>query len=238
MFDDSGFEGVLLNLKHFNKVKILNSQNNLDENQKVFVGAGIILFALNQKLKSLGLSGLEWSYGIPATLGGLIVMNGGSFEHEICEFIEKVFVFDGEKFLTLKKDQIEFSYRHSSLKGNYVVLGAVLNLTKDKSENIEQKMKSFFEIKKSSQPCEFPSLGSVFKRFKKNNEMFYPAKIIDKMGLKGAIIGRAQISLKHAGFIINLGGATSQDYLKLIEFIEKKFSEIGLKVEREIIVLR
>ena len=95
LFDDSGFEGVLLNLKHFNKVKILNLQNNLDENQKVFVGAGINLFALNQKLKSLGLSGLEWSYGIPATLGGLILMNGGSFEHEICEFIEKVFVFDG-----------------------------------------------------------------------------------------------------------------------------------------------
>lgn len=238
LFDDSGFDGVLINLKHFNKVKLLDSQNNASDTKKVFVGAGINLFALNQKLKTLGLSGLEWSYGIPATLGGLLVMNGGSFEHEICEFVDKVFVFDGEKYDVLKRSELEFSYRHSSLKDRFVVLGAILNLKEEKCEVIQQKMQNFFESKKAAQSCDFPSLGSVFKRFQKNGEMVYPAKIIDNMGLKGVIIGRAQISPKHAGFIVNLGGATSGDFLKLIELVEEKFAEIGLKAEREIIILR
>ena len=236
LFDDAGFDGVLINLKHFNKIKVFDDEKT-EKLKRVFVGAGVNLFSLNQKLKQLGLSGLEWSYGIPATLGGLIVMNGGSFEHEICEFVEKVFVLDGKKFLSLKRHQIDFSYRYSSLK-DLIVLGAVLKLKKEKSEVIQQNMMDFYSIKRTKQPCEFPSLGSVFKRFEKDGEIFYPAKIIDNMGLKGVIIGRAQISEKHAGFIVNLGGATSQDFLKLIELIEAKFYEKGYQPLREIIVLR
>ena len=238
LFDDKGFDGVLINLKHLNTFKLLDKKDDIIDSKKVFVGAGINLFALNQKLKDSGLSGLEWSYGIPATLGGFIVMNGGCYGHEIFELIEKVFVLAEGKFLVLSKEQIDFSYRHTSLKDNCIVLGAILKLKHEKSQTIEQNMKEFLNLKKASQPCEFPSLGSVFKRFEKDGKVYFPAKLIDNMGLKGVKIGGAEVSKKHAGFIINQGGATSKDFLNLVVFIEEKFAEMGMKPEREIIVLR
>lgn len=231
LFEDKGFDGAIINLKHFNKVKVVG------ENE-VFVGAGINLFVLNQKLKNLGMSGLEWSYGIPATLGGLIVMNGGCFGHEICEFVKSVLVIEGSKLKVLKVEEIEFSYRYSSLKDWCIVLGAVLQLQKKDSLVIEQDMKIFLEKKRSTQPCEFPSLGSVFKQIRKNDEIIYPAKLIDNMGMKGVKIGGAEISQKHAGFIVNKGGATSADYLALVELIEQKLAAVGVNLKREIVILR
>lgn len=231
LFDDAGFDGVLINLKYFQKIKVCATQ-------KVYVGAGVKLFSLNLKLKDFGFSGLEWSYGIPATLGGLIVMNGGSFGHEICEFVDRVLVFDGKKLKVLKREEIDFAYRHSSLLGQYIVLGAWLKLEKESSCEIGKRLDNFFERKKASQPYELPSLGSVFKQIHNGEEIIYPAKMIDKMGLKGVTIGRAQISEKHAGFIVNVGNATSEDFLKLVNLVEKEFFKLGLHVDREIIYLR
>ncbi len=231
LFDDEGFDGVLIHLKHFQKLKRISTD-------LVFVGAGMNLFLLNQKVKKLGLSGLEWSYGIPATLGGLIAMNGGCFGHEICEFVESVLVFDGQKLKILNKNEIKFSYRHSSLKDRVVILGARLKLAQKGSEEIESEMQRCFERKKTAQPCEFPSLGSVFKQIRTEDEVVYPAKLIDNMGLKGVKIGRAQISQKHAGFIVNLGGATSADFLNIAMLVEQKLAEIGVQAKREIIYLR
>lgn len=228
LFRDEGFDGVLINLKHFNKIEI--------DNEHVNVGAGANLFYLNQILQKNGLTGLEWSYGIPATIGGLIANNGGCFGHEICEFVEEVIVLKNMKVFVLSKEQITFSYRFSSLKDNFIILNAKLRLKNESQETVKKNMLDFLEKKRMLQPCEYPSLGSIFKRIV-GDEILYPAKLIDNLGLKGVKIGGAEISTKHAGFIVNVGGAKSQDVVDLIEFIEKKLTEIGIHAEKEIIIL-
>lgn len=238
LFDDTGFDGVIVSLKHFNKISICTKsmiKNDPSHCHFVSVGAGVNLFVLNRKLAEMGLSGLEWSYGIPATLGGFIVGNGGCFGHEIADFVEEVTVLDDRKIKTLKKSVLQFSYRNSNLR-KFVVLSAKLRLKQQSSEKIRQDMMLYFNKKRESQPCEFPSLGSIFKHIKTENETLFPAKLIDEMGLKGFCIGGAQVSTKHAGFIVNKGGATSTEVLQLIELLENKFAQKGVKAEREIIV--
>ena len=230
LFDDSGFDGVLVNLKHFNDIKI--------SSESAFIGAGMNLFYLNLYLQKNNLSGLEWSYGVPATLGGFVVCNGGCFGHEICEFVEEVTVLKDLQILTLKRDEIEFSYRHSSLKDSCVVLEVKLRLRLDNADVIKAKMLSTLEEKRRLQPCDLPSLGSVFKRVIVKEEIVYPAKLIDNMGLKGVKIGGAEVSKKHAGFVVNTGGATSEDVQKLVQFLENKLANLGVFPEREIVVLK
>lgn len=229
LFDDNGFNGAIISLKHFNKIRVL--KNNIAN-----VGAGINLFILNQQLAKMGLSGLEWSYGVPASLGGFVVMNGGCFGHEIGEFVKEVCVLHNGKIKVLKKDEMNFSYRNSSLK-DYIIISVKLSLKNDTTDAIEKRMQMYFKQKCDSQPCELPSLGSVFKRII-SQEIIYPAKLIDNMGLKGVKINGAEVSRKHAGFIVNNGNATSADVLALIEFLEKSLADISVKPEREIIVLR
>ncbi len=229
LFDDEGFDGVIVSLKHFQKVQKCG----------VFVtfGAGINLFLMNNTLAKMGLSGLEWSYGIPGTLGGLLFMNGGSFGHEICEFVEEVVVFENGRLKRLRKPQLKFAYRKSNLSGS-VILSAKLRLKQDDSEFIMKRMKENLQKKREMQPCEFPSLGSVFKQVPCGTEVVYPAKLIDNLGLKGVKIGGAEISQKHAGFIINVGGATAKDILALIDFVDQKLQKMGVFAQKEIIFLK
>lgn len=227
LFSDDGYRGVVISLKYFDRISRFGNS--------VRVGAGTNLFALNVRLKEIGLSGIEWSYGIPATLGGLIFMNGGSFGHEICEFVEEVVVLKNDRILRLKKEQIEWGYRETNLQ-NVIILSAKLNLIPEKSAKIAEKMNFFLEKKRNTQPLDFPSLGSVFKVINKE-EIIYPAKIIDNLGLKGVKIGGAEVSQKHAGFIVNSSNATCQDYLNLMNFLQEKLAKIGVFVESEIIVL-
>ena len=192
---------------------------------------------MNKKLERLGLSGLEWSYGIPATLGGMVVGNAGCFDHEMGQVVKEVLVADGGKLKILKKDDLHFAYRSAKhndvdLK-NYVVLAAKLKLFHEKREKIAQKMANFLKKKRELQPCDKPSLGSVFKRIE-GNETIFPAKLIDELGFKGCKIGGAEVSTKHAGFIINDGNATAEDFLKLVEVVESKLAEMGVFPEREI----
>lgn len=256
LFDDAGFDGVLINLKYFNEIELgeleekerddccsctenkCNKCLPYNKNCIVKIGAGIKLFVLNQKLKKMGLSGLEWSYGIPATLGGLVAMNGGCFGNEIFDFVEKVLVLDGQKSKILKKEDISFNYRFCSLKDRYIILAVWLRLQKDEPIEIEKRMMNFFERKKFLQPCDYPSLGSVFKQIRNVDEIVYPAKLIDNMGMKGVKIGKAQVSQKHAGFIINLGGATSADFLALVVLIQEKLRGVGVEAKPEIVILR
>ena len=229
--NDNGFDGVIVSLKNFNKIKRIGET-------KVCVGAGVNLFTLNQRLKKFSLGGLEWSYGIPATIGGFLAMNGGCFEHEICDYVEKILVFENNKLKTYKKEEVDFSYRHCGLRGRAVILAVWINLQKESSEKIEKNMNENITKKRLSQPCEYPSLGSVYKRIFVDDKIVYPAKLIDKLGLKGVKIGRAQISEKHAGFIVNLGGATSADFVSLMKLIEEKIKGIGVCLKSEIIILR
>lgn len=228
LFSDDGYDGVLINLKHFNSISIYG--------EMVYVGAGVNLFYLNQFLQKNGLSGIEWSYGIPATIGGLVAGNGGCFGHEICDYIDEVIILRDEKVITLNRNEITFNYRSCDLKGECIILNVKLKLKFENHDVIKSKMLNFLEEKREKQPCEFPSLGSVFKRVM-TEEIIYPAKLIDNLGLKGVKIGGAEVSKKHAGFIVNCGNATSKDVLDLIKFLEEKLSKIGVNVEREIEIL-
>lgn len=229
LFDDTGFDGVLISLKHFDEIEKI-------EGNKVWIGAGINLFLLNNKLKNLCMSGMEWSFGIPATLGGLVVGNGGCFGHEIGNFVEEVVVLQNLTVKTLKKQDLMFEYRNSNLR-DYAVLKVLLKLKPSSSEEVQEKMNYFLNMKRNAQPCDLPSLGSVFKLVV-GKEIVYPAKLIDNLGLKGVRIGGAEVSTKHAGFIVNRGGATSHDVLNLVKFLEGKLAEIGVFPEREIVVLQ
>ena len=224
LFDDRGFDGAIVSLKHFDNIEF--------SNEKVIVGAGVNLFKLNAALKNHELSGIEWSFGIPATIGGFVFVNGGSFGHEICEVVDEVRVLRNGKISTIKRKKIDFGYRFSNIDG--IILQVVLKLKRDDSEKIEKRMMDFLEKKKQSQPCDMPSLGSVFKRIVSKSGTVMPAKMIDTLGLKGVKIGKAEISTTHAGFIVNLGGATSQNVKDLIALVEKRFEEYGVFVEKEI----
>jgi len=229
LFDEEFFEGVVVSTRHLDRIEKLG----LDT---VFVGAGVNAFLLNRKLKEWGLGGMEWSYGIPASFGGLVYMNAGAFGSEIKDVLKSVLVFDGSEIVELNADELHFSYRNSNL-GEMVVLGGKIGLiSKDKSE-IERTMNDYLEKRKLSQPYNLPSLGSVFKRVM-SEPMIYPAKLIDTLGLKGVKIGGAEVSKKHAGFIVNSGNATAEDFARLVELVEEKvFDKFKIKLEREVVFL-
>lgn len=227
LFPDKNFNKILISLKYFDKFKVCDSV--------VIVGAGLNLFKLNNLLYQNNLSGLEWSFGIPGTIGGLVYMNGGSFGSEICQFVKEILVIEDQKLKCIKREDINFEYRSSNLK-NAIILQIKLCLTKSNKETILKNMTNFYNIKKEKQPCDLPSLGSVFK-INFDKEIVYPAKLIDNLGLKGVKIGGAEISQKHAGFIVNSNHATSKDVLDLVEFVEQKAKENGVTLKREIIVL-
>ncbi len=222
LFPDGNLKTILISLRHFNVIKVLSKK-------RVYVEAGVNLFTLNYFLKNNNLGGLEWSFGIPASVGGAVFMNAGAFGHSISERVESVKVLKSDRVSVIKGVDINFSYRKSNIDG--VILGVVFKCEiKDKKE-IEQEQNAFLECRKSTQPFNKNSAGSVFKR----NGKILPAKIIDECGLKGCKSGDAEISQKHAGFIINNKNAKASDVLSLIKFIQEK---TGKNFELEIIILK
>ena len=228
LFSDNGFDGVVISLKHFCKIKKVGDW--------VWCGAGAKLFALHKKLIEWGLSGFEWSYGIPATIGGLTKMNAGCFGHEISELIESVVCFDDGKLQKIDKNALKFGYRWANF-GNKTILWVKLQLKKELPNLVEKACFENFAQKQKTQPLNYPSLGSVFKRCEKDGEIVYPAKLIDNLGLKGVKIGGAEISKKHAGFVVNVDNATSKDFLDLVKLAEVECAKCGISLCREIIVV-
>lgn len=224
LFPDHDLKSVLISLKKFDKIKILRSTST---GAKVYVEAGTNLFSLHNFCALNSLAGLEWSYGIPASFGGLIYMNGGAYGSEIANFVLRVKVLSGGKVGWLRRKDINFQHRKSNIDG--IILGAEIKLTNGEKNEILKLQKQYLENRKHSQPLDKPSAGSVFKRGK-----LLPAKIIDKFSLKGSKIGGAEISQKHAGFIVNIGGAKSADVRALISFIKQK---TGINFKEEIIIL-
>lgn len=218
--------------KDFKKIKLKQCQDFF----LVDVGAGVNIFALNNFLKTNGVSGLEWSYGIPGTVGGAVIMNAGSFGYEFGEFVSAVKVLKNNKAIWVK--DFFFDYRNSSFKmSNEIVLECRLKLMKGFSKDIEEKQQNAFNKKKLTQPYSENSAGSVFKHIKIDDKIYYPAKIIDNIGLKGVKIGGAEISEKHSGFIITKN-AKATDVLKLIKFTKKEIKKkTNLVVKEEIIII-
>jgi len=181
------------------------------------------------------LQGLEFAWGIPGTIGGAVVMNAGAFGSQMSEIVEEVLTFDGENIFALKGDALRFSYRSSIFREKgWLVLKVKIRLKHGIKEKIRGRMRRIMKQRFESQPLDFPSAGSVFKR---PTETFYVGKAIEDLGLKGYAIGGAEISKKHAGFIINRGGATAEDVKRLISCIQQKvYTHFGVLLEPEVVL--
>lgn len=188
------------------------------------------------KAAELSLSGLEFASGIPGTIGGAVYMNAGAYGGEMAQIVEAVRVMDpGGRLLTLAGDDLRFGYRSTALKGSdYIVLSVRVRLTGGDRKLIEAKMDELNGRRVAKQPLEYPSAGSTFKRPPGN----FAGTLIEKAGLKGFTVGGAQVSAKHAGFIINTGGATASDVLALIRTVQAKvMAASGVSLEPEVLIL-
>ena len=225
LVSDSGIDGIVAEIA-IKKYEIL-------ENNKIVLGAGNKISEIAQKLLKDEFTGFEELSGIPGTIGGAIRMNAGANGKEMKDLVETVTLMDRDgNIRTLKNDEMQFEYRKSILKiKDDIVIQTTICLQKGKKEEIKNKMDELKEKRTKTQPLEYPSAGSTFKR----GEDFITAKLIDEAGLKGYKIGDAQISEKHAGFIINKGNATAKDVLQLIKYTQDKiFKNTGKKIEPEI----
>lgn len=233
LISDKGIKGIVLKIA-FEDVSIEEKENN---SVIVNCGAGVKMMALAQKFKQLEITGFEEFAGIPGTIGGANYMNAGAYGKELKDIVieTKCLNKQTQEIEILKNSEQELKYRESIFKSKkYIILETKLKLEKGKKEDIEEKMNEYLHQRKEKQPLEYPSAGSTFKR----GENFITAKLIDECGLKGYKIGGAEISEKHAGFIINKGNATSKDILDLIEYTKKKVYEkfkVNIKEEVEII---
>lgn len=198
--------------------------------------AGISLCQLALFAWKQGLAGLAFAHGIPGTLGGGVVMNAGAYGGELKDVIADVTALYPDGVRTLTADEMGFSYRHSAFSsGEGIVLGAKLKLEPGDPNAIKAKMDELMARRKASQPLEFPSAGSTFKR----PPGHYAGPLIESCGLKGARIGGAEVSCKHAGFVVNAGGATCADVLALMEKVQKTvFDTYGVLLEPEVKIVR
>lgn len=231
---DKGVRGIAIQI-NIKKFEIIDN-NDLDksEDMQIILGAGNKISETAQKLLKENITGFEELAGIPGTIGGAIKMNAGAYKKEIKDILECATVIDyNGNIIKLSNQDLKFEYRKSILFiEKYIVIEAIFNLKKGKSEEIKEKMDEYKKSRIEKQPVEYPSAGSTFKRG--NN--YITAKLIDEAGLKGYTIGGAQVSEKHAGFIINKGNATAKDILELIEYVKKKVYEtskekISLEIE-------
>ena len=199
--------------------------------------AGTNLVSLCRFALENSLSGLEFAFGIPGTCGGAIFMNAGAYGGEMKDVLTEITHLTPDmKIETIPAEKADLSYRHSVYKGNgCIILSAKVKLKKDTRENIKGRMDDFLGRRKDKQPLEYPSAGSTFKR----PEGYFAGALIEQCNLKGKTVGGAQVSEKHAGFVINKGGATSADILQLIDLIRETVkTETGVTLEPEVIVLR
>lgn len=196
------------------------------------VGAGVRLTAAAQAAAGQSLSGLEFAYGIPGLVGGALAMNAGAYGGEMAQIVQSVRILepDGE-IREFSNELMEFGYRKSALKNGRIALSATLLLHRGEEEAIRARMAQYKSARQEKQPLNFPSAGSVFKR----PEGHFAGALIENAGLKGVSVGGAQVSQKHAGFIVNTGTATCQDVLELIKLIQKRVLEqSGVQLETEL----
>ena len=228
LFDDEGYDGAVITTLSLDTISV---GDNL-----ISCFAGVSVTALSRFAMENSLKGLSFAYGIPGSVGGAVYMNAGAYNGEIRDVLIGscyLDLTDGETKV-LRAQEHKFGYRYSSYKDHpeRIITSAAFKLETGDREEIKAEMDDFMERRRTKQPLEFPSAGSVFKRHPGR----YTAQMIDEAGLKGACIGGAEVSVKHAGFIINKGGATCADVLKLIDLIKNTILErFGIEIECEVI---
>lgn len=224
MIISSKYDGVLIKLSKFDK---LNIEGNI-----VTVGSGYSLPKLALKCAKENLSGLEFAYGIPATVGGAIYQNAGAYYSSLDKVIKSaVILSDNGEIITLNKDDLNLKYRDSIFKHkNYICLEVTFELSKGVYEESLKQMQENLKSRKDSQPIDYPSAGSVFR----NPKGYSAGKLIEEAGLKGLRVGDAMVSYKHANFIVNVGQASAEDILKLIRLVQSEVAlKTGIKLECE-----
>ena len=199
-------------------------------------GSGVSLAAASRKAAELGLSGMEFAVGIPGSIGGAVYMNAGAYDGEMAKVVTGVRVMELDGTISeLPAAALDFGYRHTALQGSGKIVTAVtMRLTAGDKQAIADKMADFSNRRITKQPLELPSAGSMFKR----PPGYFAGTLIDQTGLKGYTVGGAQVSEKHAGFVVNIGGATAADVLQLIcDVQDKVFAAHGVHLEPEVLVL-
>ena len=224
---DEGIRGLVICLKD-----CMDGMEQLDETH-IRVAAGVTMTRAAVYAANLGLSGMEFAHGIPGTIGGGVYMNAGAYGGEICQICESVEVMDMAGNVSIRtNEEMKFSYRHSVLEEEQaIVLGATFRLIPSQTEEIKATMKELQAKRSASQPLDLPSAGSAFKRPVGG----FAAALIDQAGLKGFAVGNAGISAKHAGFAVNLGGATAADMKQLLRQVSDiVYEKSGIRLEPEV----
>ena len=225
---DGGIRGIVMLLTELNQITC--------ENNEIVAQCGATIIDVSRRALQESLTGLEFACGIPGTVGGAVYMNAGAYGGEIKDVLDHVIVVDenGELQKVEAKD-LDLSYRTSNIpEKGYIVLEATFKLQEGEQEQIKAKMDDLTFQRESKQPLEYPSCGSVFKR----PPGYYAGKLIQDSNLQGVSIGDAEVSKKHAGFIINKGNATASDYIALIEHVQKTVKEnFGVELEREVRII-
>ena len=229
LVDDEGLEAFVVKTGGVNHCRV--------EGEQVTAGCGASLaFVANEAAKH-ALTGLEFAHGIPGTLGGAVCMNAGAYGGEMVQVITSVRVLDeAGQVRDIPAEDCAFRYRHSLFSDrDWLVLSAVMKLTPGDESHIRGRMGELMEKRREKQPLEYPSAGSTFKR----PEGYFAAALIDECGLKGTSVGGAQVSPKHAGFVVNTGSATCRDILDLMELVkERVYRERGVTLEAEVKYLK
>lgn len=228
LFKDKEFNGIVLKIE----LDTLKIEENI-----ITAEAGVKNAILGRKALDNNLQGFEFAAGIPGTIGGAIRMNAGAYGGEIKDIVQDVEYLDYEdlKIKKITNKECNFEYRHSVFCENKnIILSATFKLENGIKEEIANRMNEFAKSRKEKQPLEYPSAGSTFKR----GTDFITAKLIDECGLKGYQIGGAQVSEKHAGFIINKENATAKDIIDLVEYVKKTVKEkTGKCIELEVEII-
>ncbi|MFC5559398.1 UDP-N-acetylmuramate dehydrogenase [Ureibacillus thermophilus] len=222
---DGGVRGIVMNLSKLNEIRI--------EGTEVYAQSGALIMDVSKKAAEASLTGFEFACGIPGSVGGAMAMNAGAYGGEINDVIvhSTVLTREGER-LVLSKEELELGYRKSIIADkNYIVLSSLFRLEKGNKEEIDAKIADLTFKRQSKQPLEYPSAGSVFKR----PPGYFAGKLIQDSGLQGKGVGGAEVSTKHAGFIINKGNATATDYIETIKMVQKVVKEkFGVELELEV----
>lgn len=230
LVSDEGIKGAVIRLDgDFRKITLVDDTT-------IFCGAGATLAYLCKFALNCGLSGLEFAWGIPGTVGGAVFMNAGAYDGEMKDVVHSVsHISPSGEIGRIEKDNLNFGYRTSVYRSNKMIItGVTLKLKKGNPDEIRAKMDDYMSRRSTKQPLEYPSAGSVFKRPENN----FAGALIEQCGLKGKLCGGAQVSEKHAGFIINKSNASAKDVRDLIAEIQKTVSDkTGYNLECELIIL-
>lgn len=229
LFSDKEYDGIIISMKSFDDVKMNGSI--------IVAQAGVSMIALAYSSAKAGLSGFEFMGGIPGDMGGGIYMNAGAYKYCMADVFVSARVLDDDlNVITLSKEDMEFSYRHSVLQKhpNWIILDATFEMTAKDPGEIRKVLDKRKERRMSTQPWNFACAGSVFR----NPEEKPAWRYIDEAGLRGYEIGGAQVSPKHSNFIVNNGYASAKDILDLIRLVEKTvYEKCGVKLHKEVILV-